>query len=130
MSGTLEFPTGGDGELTPALRELYRPPADEAYWAGLEGRILARAGVEAGTPAAWWQVMSGWNRLGLVAAGLVALLAGAATLAIHEREADLQDQYEMVLEADPALGTPMMIAIPGPRDRREREHRIRDLLEY
>ena len=128
MSGTLEFPTGGDAELTPALRDVYRAPADEAYWDGLEARILARVGVEGGAaPAAWWQVMGGWSRLGLVAAGLAALLAGAA--AIREREADLQDQYEMVLEANPELGTPMMIAIPSQRDLRERENRIRDLLE-
>lgn len=128
MSGTLEFPTGGDGQLTPALRDLYRAPADEAYWEGLEARILARVGVEAEMPAAWWQVMGGWTRVGLLAAGLAALLAGAA--ALREREADLQDQYEMVLEANPALGAPMMIAIPSPRDLRERENRIRDLLEF
>jgi hypothetical protein len=129
MSGTLEFPTGGDGHVTPALRDLYQPPADEAYWNGLEARILARAGFVDGTaPLAWWQVLGSWSRVGLVAAGLAALVAGAAMLS--EREAERQDQYEMVLEAQPELGTPMTVAIPGPRDRREREHRIRDLLEY
>lgn len=132
MSGTLEFPTGGDGEVTPALRDLYRAPADEAYWDGLESRILARVALP-GTageplPIAWWQVMGGWSRLGLAAAGIAALLAGAA--AIREREADLQDQYEMVLESNPALRTPVMIAIPSPRDLRDRENRIRDLLEF
>jgi hypothetical protein len=131
MSGTLEFPTGGDGELTPALRDLYQAPADEAYWAGLEARILARttgALVADIQPVAWWQVMGSWGRAGLVAAGLVALLAGAAAMRVHE--AELQDQYEMVLEANPELATPMTVAIPGPRDMRERERRIRDLLEY
>ena len=132
MSGTLEFPTGGDGEVTPALRDLYRAPADQAYWDGLEARILARMALPGvasdSAPLAWWQVMGGWSRVGLVAAGLAALLAGAA--ALREREADLQDQYEMVLEANPELGTPMMIAIPSPRDIRQRENRIRDLLEF
>ena len=129
MSGTLEFPTGGDGHVTPALRDLYQAPADEAYWNGLEARILARAGfVDGVAPLAWWQVLGSWSRLGLVAAGLAALVAGAAVLS--EREAERQDQYEMVLEAQPELGQPMTVAIPGPRDRRERERRIRDLLEY
>ena len=130
MSGTFEFPSGGDGELTPALRELYRAPTGEAYWAGLEARIMARAGLDgsAVTPAAWWQVMGGWSRLGLVAAGLAALLLGAA--AIHERQAELRDQYEMVLEEHSTFATPMTVAIPGPRDMRERDHRIRDLLEF
>ena len=129
MSGTYEFPTGGDGELTPALRDLYRAPADDMYWAGLEARILARAGLD-GTvaPVAWWQVLGGWSRLGLAAAALAALLAGAA--AIHEREVELQDQYEMVLESHAEFATPTTVAIPGPRDLRAREHRIRDLLEY
>lgn len=131
MSDTLEFPTGGDGELTPALRDLYQAPADDAYWAGLEARILARtvgAPVADIQPVAWWQVMGSWSRAGLAAAGLAALLAGAA--AMRAREANLRDQYEMVLEADPRLTTPMTVAIPGPRDMRGRESRIRDLLEY
>ena len=129
MSGTYEFPTGGDGELTPALRDIYRAPADEAYWAGLEARILARTGLDgAGAPAAWWQVMDGWSRLGLVAAGLAALLLGAA--AIHERQAELRNQYEMVLEEHSTFAAPMTVAIPSARDMRERDHRIRDLLEF
>lgn len=137
MSGTYEFPTGGDGELTPALRELYRAPEGEAYWAGLEARILARtvgASAAGGSPAAdvppmaWWQVMGSWSRAGLVAAGLAALLASAAAMRAHE--ADLQAQYEMVLEANPELANPITVAIPGPRDVRDRQSRIRDLLEY
>ena len=129
MSGTFEFPTGGDGELTPALRDLYRAPADESYWTGLEARILAHAGFHGTTaPTAWWQVIGGWSRVGLIAAGLAALLAGAA--AIRVREAELQEQYEMVLDAHSEFATPMTVAIPGPRDMRDREHRIRDLLEY
>jgi hypothetical protein len=129
MSGTYEFPTGGDGELTPALRELYRAPEGEAYWAGLEARILAHAGIDVNAaPPAWWQVIGGWSRFGLAAAGIVALLAGAA--AIRERQAELRDQYEIVLEAHSDFATPMTVAIPGPRDMRQREQHIRDLLEY
>lgn len=131
MNGTYEFPTGGDGELTPALRELYQPPAGDAYWAGLEARILARAGLDGAATLAWWQVIGGWSRVGLAAAAIVALLAGAA--AIRERQAELRDQYEMVLEVPTEFAAPMTVAIPGPRDareRRDREHRIRDLLEY
>lgn len=129
MNGTLEFPTGGDGNLTPALRELYRPPADEAYWDGLEARILARAGLDGtATAPAWWQVLGAWSRVGLVAAGLVALVAGAA--ALRHREADLQESWEMVLEGNPSIATPMTVAIPSPRDYRERERSLRDVLEY
>lgn len=135
MSGTLEFPTGGDGELTPALRDMYAPPAGEAYWDALEAKITARVGIAGAggaLPAApqWWQVLGGWTRLGLAAAGLAALVAGAA--ALREREAELQESYEMVLEADPALKAPMAAVIPGPRDDRERERNrtLRDVLEY
>lgn len=133
MSGTLEFPTGGDGELTPALRELYAAPAGEGYWDGLEAGILARIGLEGAAPAPapqWWQVLGSWSRLGLAAAGIAAIVAGVT--ALREREAELQESYEMVLEADPALSTPMAVVIPGPRDDRERERArsLRDVLEY
>ena len=118
-----------DEPVREALRAHYAPPADPAYWDGLEARILAHAGFHGTTaPTAWWQVIGGWSRLGLVAAGLAALLAGAA--AIRVREAELQEQYEMVLDAHSEFATPMTVAIPGPRDMRDREHRIRDLLEY
>lgn len=121
MSGTFEFPTGADGELTPHLRAIYRAPEDAAYWNALEARILGRA-VDA---PAWWQVLGEWSRVGLLAAGLAVLAVGLATL--HSEQAETRAAYEIVLDASPALPAPMSasVALPGPGDRTER-----DPLEY
>ena len=61
----------------------------------------------------------------------LAVLAIGGNALIRDRSHEsIPDQYEMVLESNPELGTPMMIAIPSPRDLRDRENRIRDLLEF
>ena len=120
MSGTLEFPTGADGELTPHLRAIYQTPDEAAYWDGLEARILARAGRAVEAPA-WWQVLGEWSRVGLLAAGLTVLVAGLA--AMRSAQEETRAAYEIVLEASPALPAPMSasVALPGPGDRSERD---------
>lgn len=122
MSGTLEFPTGADAELTSHLRAVYAAPADDAYWQGMEGRILGRLGVEGPT---WWQVLGGWTRAGLIAAGIATIAAGL--VALHSRQLEARAAYEIVLDASPALPAPMAAApiIPGERDRQ-----LRDILDY
>ncbi len=69
-------PEGRDDELTRALRELHAPAGGEAFWDGLERRILARVtNVE---DDLWWRQLGHWRR-GLAVAGAAAiLLAGFA----------------------------------------------------
>lgn len=62
-----------DDALTAALRAIYQKPTGEAYWAALEGRIMAR--IE--ESEAWWSVSDRWLRAGLVAAAAALVLAGA-----------------------------------------------------
>ena len=86
-----------DDELTRALRELYAPPSDAAYWNLLEQRILAR--LEQGDAAyEWWSVPATWLRVGLIAAGFAVLLAGSLLLRTHTQMA--RAEYETVI--DPA----------------------------
>jgi hypothetical protein len=86
-----------DDELTRALRELYAPPADAAYWNLLEQRILAR--LEAGdTEYEWWSVPATWLRVGLIAAGFAVILAGSLLLRTQTQMA--RAEYETVI--DPA----------------------------
>jgi anti-sigma-K factor RskA len=67
-----------DPELADALRAVYTVPADDAYWTGLESRIMTRLR-QADGPIEWWHVLAEWRPArvaGLVAAGLMLSLAG------------------------------------------------------
>jgi hypothetical protein len=77
-------PDGRDDELTRALRLIYAPPGGEAFWQGMERRILAR--VNANEDDIWWRQLSRW-RSGLAFAGAAAIvMAGLiAQHSNHER---------------------------------------------
>lgn len=76
-------------ELTQAMSELYRAPAEDSYWAGLEGRIMARVrqGEQQGE---WWTVFVEWRAAGLVAAALMLTLAGSALYKDYQIDRDLR----------------------------------------
>ena len=70
----------GDPALNALLRAAYASPTSESYWAGLEQRVLAR--LSEAQPPAWWSVFADVRTVGLVAATLTLLLAGAA-MSVH-----------------------------------------------
>lgn len=96
------------GEMLPdeftlrrALREHYAAPA-EGYWERLEARILERVRVERATMPGPWDLLAGWSRAGLVAAGIAALVAGLA--AARLRQAERQVAFETVFrESSPVV---------------------------
>ncbi|MDO8501489.1 MAG: hypothetical protein Q7S20_06575 [Gemmatimonadaceae bacterium] len=109
MSDELKFPDSAaraDRDSLPEslngiIRDAYAPPAGpggaEAYWAGLEQRIMARIAAEGAGDGRWWTVLAPWARAGLVAAAAIFALAGV----INERLGDAESQlaYESVVEA-------------------------------
>jgi len=86
-------PEGRDDDVTRELRRLYAAPADDAYWQGLQERILAAV---AGRPLAasegWWVALERWSRIGALAAAAALCIAGAALWRAREvrEEAALQ----------------------------------------
>jgi hypothetical protein len=64
-------PDGRDDELTRALRAMQSPPGGEAFWEGLERRILAR--VTSADEDSWWRQVARWRR-GLALAGAAAIV--------------------------------------------------------
>ncbi len=81
-----------DPELAAALRAVYTAPADDAYWAGLETRIMSRLR-SAESPLEWWNVLAEWRVArvaGLVAAGLMLTLAGFSLWKEHQIDTDLR----------------------------------------
>ena len=96
----------GDEELTRVLRDVYASPsANASYWDTLESRIMARI-ANAGESIEWWGVFDGWGRVGLAAAVLAGVLAGAALM--RAREAQERLAYEAVMESA------SVIPIAGP----------------
>jgi hypothetical protein len=83
-----------DDELTRELRLIYAAPTGAAWWDDLERRINAR--LDAADE--WWTVPERWLRVGLVAAGLAVIVAGA--LIMRSQTQVTRMAYETVV--DPA----------------------------
>ncbi len=107
MSDELNFP-GTSGRLDPdslgePLRQLvsdaYGPVAGdtEAYWAGLEQRIMSRVKSAGVSETSWWTVLGPWAQAGLIAATAIF----AVTSVINRRISDSETQtaYEMALQS-------------------------------
>ncbi len=127
-----------DPAVTLQLRALLRPPADAAYWDGLESRIMDR--VLADDPAVarrpltttggfavisgWWEPFAQWTRLGgLVAAAALALTAWGIW---HTSADDDRLAYQAAVEA---LATPLD-SVGRPLSDVPREKTVPDLFRY
>ena len=69
-----------DDALTVELRAIYQSPPDEAYWVGLEHRVMATVDTQGSASDTWWTVSDRWVRVGLMAAGAALMLAGGMFL--------------------------------------------------
>lgn len=104
MSDDLKFPGSGEADpdslgapITGLVRDAYLPtsPAEsEAYWAGLEQRIMARIRAE-GTEPGWWSVLAPWAQAGLIAATAIFALTSVINRRISESES--QYAYEVLV---------------------------------
>jgi len=88
----------GDARVTEALRAIYAPPAEGAYWDTLETRIMAniRAHRQAVIPVNWWTDLATWAGPGLAAAALLFIVAGAVLA--RQKTEDMRVTYEAVTE--------------------------------
>ncbi len=84
-----------DDDVTNELRAIVAPPADAGYWDALEARIMARLehGREEGR---WWAFSERMYRLGMMAAGLILIVAGSVWL--RSRAVETQMAFESVIE--------------------------------
>ena len=106
---------GGD-PMRALLRAHYAAPADPAYWAGLEARVLARVRQGADATPEWWQLLGRWARAGAAAAAVTAAAAAAALFQL--RAADARAAFEAVVETTPAI-TAVARTADTPADGRE-----------
>lgn len=87
--------------LVTLIRDAYSPPAldgtSDAYWAGLEQRIMARVVASGAGDGRWWTEFAPWARAGLIAAGAIFALAGIINQQLGDSDSQLA--YESVVEA-------------------------------
>jgi hypothetical protein len=88
----------GDAKITAMLRDVYAPPAEGAYWDGLETRIMSyiKAHDVASIPVNWWSDLASWAGPGLAAAALLFVAAGL--MWSRQKDEDLRTTYEAVTE--------------------------------
>jgi hypothetical protein len=88
----------GDAKITAMLRDVYAPPAEGAYWDGLETRIMSyiKAHEVASIPVNWWSDLASWAGPGLAAAALLFLAAGL--MWSRQKDEELRTTYEAVSE--------------------------------
>jgi hypothetical protein len=102
-----------DDDLTNELRALVAPPSDPGYWDTLEARIMAR--IERGQDeGSWWALSERIYRLGMMAAGLILIVAG--TVWLRSRAVETRMAFESVIET-PGMDQPVF-ARRNPLDER------------
>jgi hypothetical protein len=86
----------GDAKIAGLIRDLYAPPAEGAYWNGLEGRIMANIARHRSSliPVNWWSDLANWTAPGLAAAALLFVAAGM--LWSRENDLEMRTAYEAV----------------------------------
>jgi hypothetical protein len=88
----------GDAKIAGLIRDVYAPPAEGAYWNGLEGRIMANIARHRSSliPVNWWTDLANWTAPGLAAAALLFVAAGM--LWSRENDEEMRTAYEAVTE--------------------------------
>ena len=88
-----------DAELAGLLREIYAPPAEGAYWDGLEARIMAKIAQHGSSliPVNWWTDLATWMAPGMAAAALLFVAAGL--LWSRQKNEEMRTTYEAVTES-------------------------------
>lgn len=126
-----------DPAVTLQLRSLLRPPADAAYWEGLESRIMdriladgaptSRGSSASGSLAAiagWWEPFAQWTRIGSAVAAAVMVLTMWSLWKTSQTDDRLL--YEAAVEA---LSTPLD-SVGRPLSDAPREKTVPDLFRY
>ena len=102
MTDELRFPANGDRDsldesLVSLVREAYAPPGGDAYWSGLESRIMSRVTGQSSSDAGWWNVLAPWARPALIAAAAIFALAGVIDQKLIESEE--QVSYDSLVQS-------------------------------
>jgi hypothetical protein len=122
----------GDARITELLRGVYAPPAEGAYWDGLETRIMSyiRTHHPAVIPVNWWSDLADWAAPGLAAAAVLFVAAGM--LWSRAKDEELLTGYDAVTESLASDVLPGAVqVVTAPRDgSSQREATFRYVLSH
>jgi len=122
----------GDAKITEALRGIYAPPAEGAYWDTLETRIMAnvRAHRQAVIPVNWWSDLATWAGPGLAAAALLFIVAGAVLA--RQKDEDMRTTYEAVTDpvASDVLPGAVQVVVAPHDGSSQREATFRYVMQH
>jgi hypothetical protein len=115
MSDIIKLHDEGDEQITRALRTTYAAPTDDAYWRGLEARILSRLTESASATISWWDELDSWARPALAAAAIVLLAVSVAMFRSYQT--DQRMAYEAMLTPTPfPIETAVRPVLQGQRE--------------
>jgi hypothetical protein len=121
-----------DAKIAGLIRDLYAPPAEGAYWNGLEARIMANIARHRSSliPVNWWSDLATWTGPGLAAAALLFVAAGV--LWSREKDEEMRTAYETVTESVGSDVLPGAVqVVTAPRDgSSQREATFRYVLSH
>jgi hypothetical protein len=122
----------GDAKIAGLLRDLYAPPAEGAYWDGLEGRIMANIARHRSSliPVNWWSDLANWMAPGMAAAALLFVAAGI--LWSRQQDEEMGTTYDAVTESVASDVLPGAVqVVTAPRDgSSQREATFRYVLSH
>jgi hypothetical protein len=122
----------GDAKIAGLIRAVYAPPAEGAYWDGLEGRIMANISRHRPPliPVNWWSDLAGWMAPGMAAAALLFVAAGV--LWSRQKDEEMGTTYEAVTESVASDVLPGAVqVVTAPRDgSSQREATFRYVLSH
>ena len=121
----------GDAQLAGLLREVYAPPAEGAYWDGLEARIMAKVAEHRSSliPVNWWTDLATWMAPGMAAAALLFVAAGM--LWSRQKDEDMRTTYEAVTESEADVLPGAVQVVTAPHDgSSQREATFRYVLSH
>ena len=121
----------GDAQLAGLLREVYAPPAEGAYWDGLEARIMAKVAEHRSSliPVNWWTDLATWMAPGMAAAALLFVAAGM--LWSRQKDEDMRTSYEAVTESEADVLPGAVQVVTAPHDgSSQREATFRYVLSH
>lgn len=122
----------GDAKITELLRGVYAPPAEGAYWDGLETRIMSYIKAHSQTliPVNWWSDLADWAAPGLAAAALLFVAAGV--MWSRAKDEEMRTSYDAVTESLASDVLPGAVqVVTAPRDgSAQREATFRYVLSH
>ena len=121
----------GDAKLAGLLREVYAPPAEGAYWDGLEARIMAKIAEHRSSliPVNWWTDLATWMAPGMAAAALLFVAAGM--LWSRQKDEEMRTTYEAVTESEADMLPGAVQLVTAPHDgSSQREATFRYVLSH